>query len=468
MNIAIVKLRPLLWVVLLLPALVHAGGDEFDTALRAATEAARQATEAATRAAASARAANQELAQVRQQMARLQTRLTAQEAELRKYADAQGDKPSVAAADLHASGKGGALKFASEDGYAKYQIGGRIMADTALFNDDASQLGNGAELRRARVFVAGTVFDHWQFKGQYDFAGNQVSIKDAYLRYNGWPVQVTLGNHHEPFGLEELTSSKYITFMERGLPGVFAPSRNFGVSAGGHGERWSARAGVFGQGIDNNSGGDQGVGVTGRFTVAPVLGDERVLHFGAAFSHRDFGDSRSRKFRERPEAHETDVRLVDTGAIADANSMNLFGLESAAVLGPWSLQGEYMHASVNRSVGLSTVDLSGWYAYASWFLTGESRAYHASSGTFGRVHPATIAGIDGLGAWELGIRVSQLDLNDADITGGRQKDLTIGLNWYLTPTVRLMANYVNVLDVSGGAHANDQPGVFQLRGQIDF
>jgi len=464
MNMIKSRSYPWLCVLVLVPVLGYAKGGEIESALRAAIEAAHQANVAAQRANDAAHAAESETARLREQLAQLQARVASQEKRISKQTNLAASPTS----DLQVASHGDGIKFASADGSAKFHVGGRIMADTAIYNDDRSNLGNGAELRRARLFLAGTVYENWQFKGQYDFAGNKVAIKDAYLRYNGWPVQITLGNHHEPFGLEELTSSKYITFMERGLPGVFSPSRNFGLSAGAHGRQWSARAGIFGKGINNTTGGDEGYGFTGRVTYAPILQKQHSLHFGAAFSHRDFGDVGTTKFRERAESHITEVRLINTGTLADADSMNLLGLETAAVLGPFSVQSEYTHASVNRNAGSANADFSGWYAYASWFLTGESRAYNGKSGTFGRVHPKTRAGIDGIGAWELGLRYSELDLSDADVFGGQQKDLTLGLNWYLAPSIRLMANYVKVLQVQGGPNDNDEPSVFQLRGQIDF
>jgi phosphate-selective porin OprO/OprP len=48
------------------------------------------------------------------------------------------------------------------------------------------------------------------------------------------------------------------------------------------------------------------------------------------------------------------------------------------------------------------------------------------------------------------------------------RDVTLGLNWYVNPYMRFMANYVNVLDVEGGAHDGDNPDVFQLRAQVAY
>ena len=155
--------------------------------------------------------------------------------------------------------------------------------------------------------------------------------------------------------------------------------------------------------------------------------------------------------------------MVDTGTL-EVDDTTTWGLDAATVLGPFSLQGEYVGVSVNNKHE-SDADFNGWYAFASWFITGESRKY--KNGAFSRVTPNSIVGKGGHGAWEVAARVSKIDLNDADIDGGEESNFTLGVNWYATPSIRFMANYVNVYDHDKG-DVSDEPAVLQFRGQIDF
>ena len=68
------------------------------------------------------------------------------------------------------------------------------------------------------------------FKAQYDFAGGDVDFKDVWIGLDGQDClgcmfpDITVGHFKEYFSQEELTSSKYITFLERSLPvSTFAP-----------------------------------------------------------------------------------------------------------------------------------------------------------------------------------------------------------------------------------------------------
>lgn len=397
------------------------------------------------------------------------------------------EEEKKSADDVKISLQEGALKLQTDDGEFKVQVGGRIQADSAWFGDEKGMLGNGTEIRRARLFIAGTVWNDWHYKGDYDFAGDATSIKDAYIRYSGLknilgiPFNATVGNFKEPFGLEELTSSKYITFMERALPvDAFAPGRNLGFAINSYGKllagAWTAAAGVFGTDIDDPSGGnDEGYGLVGRFSLAPIAEKTRVIHIGGAIEHRQLKDKfdTGDRFQVRtlPEAHTADERLVSATlltATADdtrfEGDVTLYGGEFAGVWGRLSVQSEYILADYDIDDGPSA-DFDGWYAYASWFVTGESRYYDAKKGAFGRVKPIGIVGKGGLGAWELASRFSYINLNDGDIKGGRENNWTFGLNWYATPTVRFMANYI-LADADGGE--NFDPDIFQLRAQVDF
>jgi phosphate-selective porin OprO/OprP len=129
---------------------------------------------------------------------------------------------------------------------------------------------------------------------------------------------------------------------------------------------------------------------------------------------------------------------LTTGAIANASAAQVYSGEAAAGEGPLFFQGEYLHFNLDRAVGLSSLQFAGWYAQASWTMTGEMRAYNPSTGSYGTivpVHPFTSAGY-GWGAWELAGRYSVTDLKDqlgfkTGIAGGAQVVYTVGLNWYV-------------------------------------
>jgi phosphate-selective porin OprO/OprP len=342
------------------------------------------------------------------------------------------------------------------------------MVDAAFHDDDARELGSGTEIRRARVFLSGRIYEKWVFKAQYGFEGNEVSVQDAFLGYAGVAsTLIRIGQFKEPFSLENQTSSKYITFMERGLPDLFAPNRNIGIGFITHGENWTFAAGAFGESVGDARVGDEGFGLSGRFTLAPWHEKTRAFHLGLGGAFRIPDDaSGTIRFRQRPESHLTSVRLVDTGDIDQAGHYTTLGLESAWISGPFSLQAEYMWVGVDRDRGDADVHFQGAYGYVSWFLTGESRFYSAKNGKFGRLRPKENAGDGGIGAWEVAVRYSHLDLNDGVITGGEEDNITFGLNWYINPYIRFMANYILVYtDRNAG---DEEPRIFQMRAQIDF
>lgn len=368
------------------------------------------------------------------------------------------------------------FRFESPDKKLKLKFGGRIQADFTFADPDAAveaafgPIEDGSEFRRARLYFSGTIYENIEFKAQYDFAGSKVAVKDLYLGFLDTPVgNIRVGHFKEPFSIEELTSSKYTTFLERSLPNVFAPSRNTGVMSGDHrGERFTWAVGAFRETDDGGiSDGDGKLNLTGRITGLPIYanGGSRLLHLGLGYTRKDL-EADSFRFRQRPEVHQT-LRFVDTKSFA-ADSVSIASFELAAVTGPFWLMAELMLADVDAGL-LGDPSFSGGHVQAGFFLTGENRNYKTSAAAFDRLTPRRSFARQGkereggIGAWEIAVRYSTLDLTGAGLAGGELDDITFALNWYPNPATRVMLNYV-IADADGVGDSR----FLLLRFQVDF
>jgi len=365
----------------------------------------------------------------------------------------------------------GKFEVLSEDGDFSFRIGGRVETDVAFYREDGARHNDGTEIRRARLFASGTLWEHWKYKLQYDFTGSGINgLQDTYLEYRGpAPVSLRIGHFKEPFGLQNMASEKYLLFTERALLHAFTPGRNIGVQIATGGSNWTLAAGLFGEGRDGAlADDDEGIGISTRGTIAPMLTDRTRVHLGAALSYRNTGSVDSVRFRQRPESHVTKQFLVDTGPIETGDFLRA-GLEAALISGAFSLESEYHYVDINRrGAALPDPAFSGFYVQGGWFITGESSPYNPRRGVFGKPVLNGVVGKGGTGALQLAMRYSSLDLNDADINGGDAQTLTFGLKWYTTPNIHLSANYVKTLEVNGGPADESGPDAVQLRAEVQF
>ncbi len=372
--------------------------------------------------------------------------------------------------------------------------GGYIGPDQALRNGYPTLQGWNDVLRSARVSLVATFYKTIEAKIEYDFSGEddvkiQPKFQDLWVaskRKIPFLGYITLGNMKEPFSLEELTGKDTITFMERSLPTkAFSPAYNFGsklnnTSLDG---RITWAAGVYWntQGLNNvYNGGDlkdqfstaNGYSLAARITGLPWYeeGGRRFLHLGISYNFRARNvneEGAVEKFSTRPESYLTDEKLVDTGNIS-ANRSNLINGELAWVWGPFSLQGEYFRAFTN---GQGNPHFWGYYIYGSFFLTGEHRNYNTASGVFAGIKPKQNFNPlkRGWGALEIAARYSYINLNNnsGGIIGGKEDDITLGLNWYLHPNLRFVFNYIRVHSRNSTVE-DGRANVFQSRFQIAF
>jgi len=370
----------------------------------------------------------------------------------------------------------------SDDGRFEMNLRGRIYTDAAWISDDVSGADTKAtEFRTARLGIEGKAWTNLKYKFEIDFAGGEVEIKDAYIQPKFGDVKITLGQHKTPNSLEEQTSSRYTTFMERAaFTDAFGLAREIGISVATGGDNWTFAVGAF-RGADGVSNLDEGTTIAARATFAVVNTDKTKVHLGGSVRWRNKGEDQSDfRYRQRPFAHLSPTRWINTGHMFEKDV--LFGIEAAVVHGPFSVQSEYAFVRA-EDMDINTSDkfgFSGGYVDFSYFLTGESRKYDAKKGSFGRVSPKHPVLDGGVGAWQIAYRYDMVDLTDTvalngggsyTLNGGKQTTHIVGVNWYWNKYMRMMFDYshskiTNASDVfSPGVNAVD---TFSIRAQVDW
>ncbi|HUA79483.1 MAG TPA: porin [Dyella sp.] len=302
----------------------------------------------------------------------------------------------------------------------------------------------------------------------YDFQSRQ--WQDAFLRLQSKAAlgedfgAIRFGQSKTPVSFEGVTTSTQTTFIELALPSqAVYENRRIGVDWAIQRAHWLASLGYYGE---NMAGKNHGHTWAARAAWIPLHEADRVLHLGiAASQERPYGlvdalgvqQPATASFKTPPEAGLTTVALVSSGTLTNVNHIDRVGLEGLWIDGPWSVQSEYLKADTTFDVPKPNYDLSGYYVFASWVITGESRQYH--DGNVGNVIPS-----HPWGAVEFAVRYSDLDLNDGRVQGGKEHDWTAGANWYLGTHLRLQANYIRAFSDRKGLVIN--PHVVELRAEI--
>lgn len=371
---------------------------------------------------------------------------------------------------------GAAPTFASDDGVFSFKPRGRLFIDFWNSNDDKNLENDfdATEVRTARLGGEGTITGiKYKLEAEFEEDG-LTGLTDAYLQIKAFkPLVFTIGQQKTGNSLEELTSSRHITFMERGgMTDVFSFSRQIGIKASHDADNWGAAVGLF-RGSFGDKTPDEETTVAGRtYFHGKVANDKGMFHVGGSFRYRDFAKTaQTVKYRQRPHSH-IQTRYVNTGTLA-ADEDLFFGVEGAVVLGPFSSQAEWGWQSA-KAIGGSDPDFNAGYVDISYFITGETRSY--KKGFFQRPKVKKPLGQGGYGAWQVAFRTDFVDLRDSAVQGGEQVTYIVGVNWYLNRWSRIMFNYAHsdIDDSTAGAAAltdiqgENQIDSFGFRTQFDF
>jgi phosphate-selective porin OprO/OprP len=442
---------------------------------------------------------------------------------------------------VHVELKEGAPHFASKDGNFTFALNGRMQVGSeynfiyevlpATGNNLPNELNSGVTLRRARLGVEGTFFKIWDYKFEYDFSrGNgtvESGITDAFVRLNvNKPFSVKVGSFKEPFSLEEAASNRFLTFIERhmavnsfvdnpntyktGIGANYAEPRfQFGVALQtepvGSWSAASTTVNTAGNNSRNNGAGDMGWEGIGRVTGRPWMESEtKFLHVGISAGHtvvntqyqangtinvgpNQTGGGGGMAFFAFPGTNVDRTNVLNTGNLSVGNkgepgsrqitSYDRYGAEGWLVHGPLSLQAEYLRTNIN-GVGYDNEHFTGYYGFVSYFLTGESKAYHIRNGAANRIKPRQNFQWNGpgWGAWEIAAGYDYINLNSGVIRGGRMDMVRFALNWYPHTHIKVQNNIIHVLDINteGVANArsagfnNANVSAFLTQVQVDF
>ena len=379
------------------------------------------------------------------------------------------------------------FKINSGDGKSNFSVNGRIQADYRYF-DTPETAGNAAptgaanadafDVRRAYLGVKGT-FRNWiNFEATLDGAGTA-----AYLKYY-WletafsdKLKVRIGQFKPGFGLEQLTSSRFIDMTERDWAATIAPGVNKGIML--HGT--PATGFTYALGYNNGSAGTyiadsaqkivgeasnvgDGKQLTARVTanIAEIIGNkEAIMHIGGSYAtDNDAPTSAAGSLVFRTNARGTNffgTLARGTTAMFSTPDITRYGLEGIGAWGPVKLQAEYAQMDISEGSSATPnhgdANINASYVNLSYMLTGEKYADAYKNGIMDRMSPKNdFTGLDssGKGAWELGLRYSRFDahnfISGTDYTANGSTpavdSYTAGIKWITDPNTRFMLNYV--------------------------
>ncbi len=337
----------------------------------------------------------------------------------------------------------------------------------------AQNLSDGSNLRRARLGWEGTHGEHVAYRAMFELGGQddptESRVAEVWASYNRGRYTIQAGAYGPPSNMEGATGADSTLFLERASAADLARSVGGGDGRIGVTVRrtdFSSMAALSFTGplLEDAEDYMPRAAIVGRYARAITWRKDYLLHFGVNGTYvlvpgrNDDGDQPNTftiRFLNTPEIDVDDTPLIDTGDIT-ARHTTVLGGEFAAQHKNLYLQAEGFWYGVQRHGDVAgNPNFIGFYVQGSWILTGETRRFDRSRRAFTFPKPDAPLGAGGLGAWELGLRYSVIDLNyragapgqalAADgVRGGRQEILGAALLWYPRARVRLMLNYLHV------------------------
>lgn len=340
----------------------------------------------------------------------------------------------------------------------------RCYYDFSWLHRDGLATDENDGLAYARLGLRGNLRKDLSFNVQFD-AGDYVERNGNFaLRYAAlqWTFDRDLileaGQSEEPYGFEAYGSIKHTLFVDRALPFVFSPYYHLGIGFLKRSHHTSLQLAAFGNTIGPGPD-DDGRGLAGRLTHQFLTEPKTLLHAGFSFSLRE-PNSRIARFRPRPESQVTPFRFLDSGAIAGVDRITAINAELLWVHKRITFLSEFTSCHVARDGGPDLL-FTGGHCSVAYFLVGTRRTFDSTRGIF-----VDAANSFDRGALEIALRQGFVNLNSRDVSGGRELNLTAGINWYFHRYWRVTLNHTWI-NVRNGTSV-DRHELDQLRLEFDL
>lgn len=349
---------------------------------------------------------------------------------------------------------------------------GRILMDGGLFNSNNKDFVDGVAIPDIRIGVKAT---YGKFKAKVDigYAYGKISIKDIFVeRQLSSNSLLRVGNFVHQFGLQSSTSSSMKITMEeptsnealfnsRLMGAMFVyDKKSFFGTASVHVENEALKK-------KSNELGKMGYGAMSRLVYRPLRKDGALFQVGVS------GAYETPRYNSNEELNHTSfdlganfpTRIAQVKAVnavvTDAKRLFKFTPEMVAGYGPVALEAQYYYLQVNRDNQQKNYRANGAYGVLRGLLIGGD--YKHSYSDCGIATPAP-------GSLECAIGFNYTDMTDAKagIRGGRLKDASFTLNYYINKYMiwRFRYSYTTTADREG--FDNQRLSAFQTRLQIIF
>ena len=338
------------------------------------------------------------------------------------------------------------------------EFGGRLNVDytVAELNTPDRNIDE-TNLRRIRIDATGKFGDLVSFKIELeDSSGGDVEATDAYVRFSPKDsnFKVTVGQFREFMSLDEQTSSRFSSVIERAaFTDAFGFARRLGVAVGTSGSNYTLDLGVYTENLEGADFDEDGKVVSARATYAPIKTDETVVHLGTSWRYRNGSDATDStvndgiRYRQRPFTNSAPSRIIDTGRFAKSD--NFFGVETAVIHNRMWAAGEYGTLAANGAGNNPDANFNGFYGEIGTFFGGR-KVY--KGGKFNRPQVDSALGEGGIGAFSLVARYDSIDLQD-EIYTGQLDTIILGADWWPNKYTRFGLNYFDADAENGNAES---------------